>query len=453
MYRPSIEGAGDGLGRLASVAAVGTLLVLGLAFALYRFPPPSLGLILIGGLGLLGLVALAIARYEWAVALGFMLIGFVQVEPAPTDLVFALVIAVAATTGRFDLSRVPLSIGAALGAFIVLNVLSTTEAIDPKTAGFFFSITAYMAVFSIWLAGFIDRESRARSLMLAYLFAAITAAAIGLAAYWLPIPGRANLLYGPGGADERIKSLFKDANVFGPFLIPAALMMLEEILQPRLIQGKRVLKGLAFTLLAVAVLFSFSRAAWGNLILATIAMLAVMSIRRGGGKRAAGAIVALAVAAVIAATVISISGSFGFLGQRAGLQAYDTNRFGAQANGIQIAESHPLGIGPGQFRLAANLDAHSLYVRAFAEQGVLGLLSLLVLVGATLMLATRNALTGRHTYGIGSATLFGAWLGLLLNSFFVDTIHWRHLWVVAALIWAGSMRKAPEASADERSYA
>jgi hypothetical protein len=27
-----------------------------------------------------------------------------------------------------------------------------------------------------------------------------------------------------------------------------------------------------------------------------------------------------------------------------------------------------------------------------------------------------------------------------VNSLFVDTLHWRHLWFVAALIWAGSYR-------------
>ena len=161
-------------------------------------------------------MALALARYEAAVVLGFLLIGFVQIEPAPTDLVFALVIAVAVTTGRFDLSRVPLTIGAAIGAFIVLNLLSTTEAVDPKAAAFFFSITAYMAVFSIWLAGYVDRESRARSLMLAYLFAAIAAAAIGLAAYWLPIPGRANLLSGPPGATSGSNRCSRTRTYSGP---------------------------------------------------------------------------------------------------------------------------------------------------------------------------------------------------------------------------------------------
>ena len=38
-----------------------------------------------------------------------------------------------------------------------------------------------------------------------------------------------------------------------------------------------------------------------------------------------------------------------------------------------------------------------------------------------------------------------AWVGLLANSLFVDTLHWRHLWLVAALIWAGWMRRSPYA--------
>jgi hypothetical protein len=35
--------------------------------------------------------------------------------------------------------------------------------------------------------------------------------------------------------------------------------------------------------------------------------------------------------------------------------------------------------------------------------------------------------------------LLAAWVGLLANSVFVDTLHWRHLWILAGLIWAGSL--------------
>ena len=81
-----------------------------------------------------------------------------------------------------------------------------------------------------------------------------------------------------------------------------------------------------------------------------------------------------------------------------------------------------------------------MYARALAEEGFPGLVALLVLLLATLAWAGRNAVLGRDTYGIGSAALLGAWCGILANGAFVDTLHWRHLWVVAALIWAAASR-------------
>ena len=144
------------------------------------------------------------------------------------------------------------------------------------------------------------------------------------------------------------------------------------------------------------------------------------------------------VAAVAAAGTIRFTGSDDFLVQRTQLQQYDEQRFGAQLFGIEQSTRYPLGIGPGQFEVLAPLSAHSLYVRALAEQGLLGLLVLVALLLVTLSLAVGNVIAGRDTYGVGSAALLGAWCGLLANSFFVDTLHWRHLWLVAALIWAGS---------------
>ena len=133
--------------------------------------------------------------------------------------------------------------------------------------------------------------------------------------------------------------------------------------------------------------------------------------------------------------------SLGFLEERAQLQSYDTDRFNAQRAGLELAIQHPLGIGPGQFERYVSISAHSLYVRSLAEQGFLGLGVVLLIVLATLVLAIQNVLAGRDTYGIGSAPLLAAWVGLVANSAFVDSLHWRHLWLVAALIWAGAMRR------------
>jgi len=66
----------------------------------------------------------------------------------------------------------------------------------------------------------------------------------------------------------------------------------------------------------------------------------------------------------------------------------------------------------------------------------------LALMFVTLSAATGNAIIGRDTYGVGSAALLAAWCGMLVNSVFIDTLHWRHLWAFAALVWAGSRRPA-----------
>ena len=60
-----------------------------------------------------------------------------------------------------------------------------------------------------------------------------------------------------------------------------------------------------------------------------------------------------------------------------------------------------------------------------------------VLLAVTACLAFVLAARDAEIAGVGGAALLGSWLGLIANSAFVVTLHWRHLWVVAALIWAG----------------
>jgi O-antigen ligase len=149
----------------------------------------------------------------------------------------------------------------------------------------------------------------------------------------------------------------------------------------------------------------------------------------------------LSIVTVVGGVVVA-TGSADFLLIRARPQTYDTERFSGQRAGLAPAEEYPLGAGPGQFESIAGISAHSTYARAIGEEGILGVVTLLAFLGTTLLMAARNAVAGRDTYGIGSAALLGAWCGLLANSAFIDTLHWRHLWILAGLIWAGAMRSA-----------
>jgi O-antigen ligase len=414
------------------------LLSAGMAGALYR-SPPSWTVVAAVCLGLSGVLALALARYEAAVGLGFLLFGVVQIEPAPPDGVFAVVMAVAVVTGRFNLARVPLTVGGLVGVFLVLNLLSSVEAVDPEAAGRFLTITLYLAAFSLWFTGYLDSTRRTRAVVKAYLAGAVLFALVASLALYLPIPGGDMLLRYEG---TRAQGLFKDPNVFGPFLIPAALILIEETLRPRLLRSGALLKTAMFLALVGGVLFSYSRAAWLNFGVAVIVMLLILALRRGGSRRAVTVLAILLVAGTATVGVIAVTGSLGFLQERAQFQTYDVERFGAQRTGVALAEQYPFGIGPGQFDVVVPVSTHSTYVRALAEQGVLGLFTLIALMVATLVFAARNAVLGRDTYGIGSAALLAAWVGLVVNSFFVDTLHWRHLWLVAALVWVGTRRPA-----------
>ena len=67
-----------------------------------------------------------------------------------------------------------------VGALVALNIISAIEAIEPRQAAFFFSITLYLAVFGIWLADFVNSERRAHLVFVAYPSGAVASALIGV---------------------------------------------------------------------------------------------------------------------------------------------------------------------------------------------------------------------------------------------------------------------------------
>ncbi len=421
------------LGPLVAVA----LMLATIAVVLFDKIAPSLPLAVVGGVGLIALVGLTVARYEAAVFLGFLLSGVVKIEPAPPDGIFAVIIAVAIVTGRLRVDRVPAPIAATLAALVALNVLSFAAATNISDGIRFAAITLYVAVFSVWLAGYADRDSRGRGIVVAWLIIAVFSAIVGTLALQLPsFPFRLELI---ADGSSRASALFKDPNVYGPFLVPIAVIVLEEMIAPRLLRIRMATGFVILAVLIIGLIFSFSRAAWANMLLSTAVMLAILLLRRRHTGRLVVVLGGLGIVGMVVMAVVVFSGQADFIGQRAQLQQYDSERFGAQRAGVEIASHYPLGVGPGQFMYHHPVESHSTYVRVLAEQGPLGLALWLTLCLLTLGLAIGNAFAGRTSAGIGSAALLGAWCGLLFNSVVVDTLHWRHLWVVLGLIWAGAM--------------
>ncbi len=404
----------------------------------------STWLALAGGLVLVAFTLLAVRSYDTAVVIGLLGMGFVRYQPAPTDAAFAVIMVVAGATGRFRIARVPLLVRWLVGLLLIVNVLSFIDVVELKEAFQFFFITAYLLVFSVWIAGYLDSRERARTVTLIWLGVGVVSAVLAVSALYLPIPLRSVILSNVDGG-ERAAAFFKDPNVFGPFLVPIAVILLEQQISPRipkLLNLRAITCWLLLAILTLGILFSYSRAAWGNYAIAITVMLICSSIRKRGAQRAMRALMVLLATAAAAAMLLSATGSIAFLEHRAQLQSYDSKRFAAQAFGWELGWTHPLGIGPGQFQFHYPVESHSTFIRTFSEQGFPGLLLWIAILLATLVIALNNVRDGRDTHGIGSAALLGAWCGLIFNSAVVDTLHWRHLWLVAALIWASAARSS-----------
>jgi hypothetical protein len=386
----------------------------------------------LGLVALLALSTLAYKRTYLTFGLAFALLAYVPFDPAPVDVVIALLMATSIASGMVPY-RLPAFAAIAVGGFGILTVESIVNVSNLGHAMRFELITLYALVLVVWLAGMFDRSEYVRVGMTMYVVVATLSGLVASLALFVHFPGSVALTY--GGA--RAKGFFKDPNVFGPFLVPAAAILLEDLSARRLFPWSRKVIAIGFMSTSVGVVLAYSRAAWLNYAIAIATVIAFQAARRGGWRRAVRSLSVLALGGAAGLAALVYTGSLTFLQSRSHLQGYDQTRFATQTSAFDQTTAHVLGHGPGQTELSLNYSTHSLYARAAYEQGLLGLVLIVLVLGSTLFFALTLARHDRSVHGVGSAALAGSWLGLIANSVFVDTLHWRHLWVVAALIFSG----------------
>jgi len=125
--------------------------------------------------------------------------------------------------------------------------------------------------------------------------------------------------------------------------------------------------------------------------------------------------------------------------QRAVLaQKYDTasgGRFDAQLSALGNIAEDPVGVGPGRSAVEFGLEPHNLYLHVYSESGWLGGTAFLLFVAASVF---RLWGTLRHDWPLRDQTsvVFACLVGVLLQSLFIDSTHWRHMWLLLAMAWA-----------------
>ena len=130
----------------ASWALLAAAVVASVLLSAVEMPAP---LLLAGALGVAGLVALTLMRFDVAVLLGILLLGVVRVEPAPTDAIFAVVMAAAVVTRRPEVRRVPPWAAALVAVLLLANVVSLVNASALVWGGRYMAITVYLLLLAL----------------------------------------------------------------------------------------------------------------------------------------------------------------------------------------------------------------------------------------------------------------------------------------------------------------
>ena len=359
--------------------------------------------------------------------------GFVFVEPAPYDLLFA----VAAPLWMIIGLTVPRSVSPLvllLLLFMAGGILAGTQATDLDAQPIYYAITGFLALSACFFACLIAEDrSRLDLIVSAWIAAAVATTCLGLAGYF-GLTGGMFVRYG------RATGGFQDPNVFGPFLVFPFLVLVRRVLTGS--ARSAVVNGSLALVILAGIFLSFSRASWGLALLGTILVGGLLFvIERNSLMRARllglAAIGAVA-AAIMLAAVLSVPAVADLFAERAQIvQEYDSGymgRFQRHAAGLNMMLDRPLGIGALEFGLMFGQDEHDIWLKALTTYGWLGFASFLTLVLWTLA-AAFPLLFKTSPLQAATQVAYVVFLGHIVIATIIDVDHWRHLFLLIGLLW------------------
>lgn len=380
---------------------------------------------------------ISLAQLQTAVVWLMFVSSFaVIIEPAPSDLMFIVVVLCFLASGL----AIHSAITPMVGYLIFYNIgafLSYLQIPDDNRAMMFVITSSYMAASAVFFAFYIGEDTLHRFDIIkrALTIAAVIASLIGLAGYF-------NIGLHSGATPEfnRAVGLFKDPNVFSTYLIFPALMLVQGFMLGT--QRHKFVSMICLLIVFAAIFLAFSRGAWINVVFATVLMVGLTFVLTPSTQMRSRivffAVVGLVCAIILLAVLLSIEQVRDlFLDRFTLVKNYDageTGRFGNQLNSIPMLLERPLGFGPFQYNAIFNLDPHNVYINAFASYGWLGGISYMALIVSTLIIGFKSILV-RSPFQNAAIVVYCPLVATIFQGVQIDTDHWRHFYWMLGLTW------------------
>ncbi len=359
--------------------------------------------------------------------------SFVLFEPSPYEVMFIPAVLFAVIAG-VSVRPAVLPLVFLMILFQLGGVMSLPQVWEFPKAKMYVLVSLFMGANAIFFAIVLSRFplERFAAIRRGYILSAVLAALLGIAGYF-GVASETLTLYG------RAKGLFKDPNVFAPFLILPAIFLLQDMLTG----GMRRVLLLAppFAIITLALLLGFSRAAWAHFVVsAAIAVIFLLILSPSTRLRMRVVVMSIMSAAALGAglvVILSIPSIAKLFLARFSLQSYDVGpggRFTNQLQSLPMILDNPLGMGPFQYGARFDVDTHNVYLNAFFSYGWLGWASLMMLVLLTWLFGLR-ALMRPSPFQRPLGALMAVYMGLSVMSFVIDSDHWRHYFLILGCVW------------------
>lgn len=360
----------------------------------------------------------------------------VNIEPAPVDFVFAIVLVF------FARSRINGAIGVMplLLLLLLYNVggfMSFLLAPQQPKAMTFVITSSYMAVSGVVFALYISANPKQnfRVISSGWIIGAVLASIWGLIDYFhLPSPFALQVLEG------RATGLFKDPNVFSTYLVCPIVVMIQSLVMRQTRHPFLMLMALLICILGI--FLSFSRGAWGSVVVASVLMLGLTFVL-SGDHRLRTRLVLFSVAGLIVAALsfmflMSIPGIRAMFVERFALVQYydagETGRFGNQLRALPDLATKPFGYGPLVFPTIYGEDPHNSFLNAFAAYGWFGGITYFLLIISTFIVGLKTVFTRTPWQPIAIA-VFAPLASTIFQGVQIDTEHWRHFYWMMGMMW------------------
>lgn len=321
---------------------------------------------------------------------------------------------------------------------LVFLILSLGQWLYSDTvAWLFLAVTVYLIAL-YWLFKYWKAKSEAILMMFVqgYLFGALVMSALCILNYlfaalsidlqWFPY-------------ELRWRGFLDDPVVYGALLVPSII-----IFGYQAICTERESDYWRYTLFTLVIFISLiltgSRGAWLNLVFASF-ILSFLDRSVWSGQKFSRAFIISVAAFVLALALIYVVPLNGRTYHSATLENRFSASDGPRIENFQAAPEYlfkrpPLeivfGSGSGSYELFSDggFSAHNTYLRLLFEHGVAGFVLFSIFLYWSIRMAWRQNVDSKTR-----ATLLIAIIGgILIQSFFVDTLHWRHLWLILAFI-------------------